>query len=312
MILFGAGTATGLQSRYAAAEFSQPERQARAMSIVLWATTVGSVLGPNLSAPGAHLGSSLGLVPYSGPYLFSLVGFLSAGAVVLRLRERSHSRRHSEIGAAPTENTRPLSSRSALLIALRQRRSAFALAAVVLGQMMMTSVMIMTPVSMNHHGMGLELVGIVISIHIVGMYALSPVFGWLSDKIGPARVIWIAVALFLCAFLMGIWDAANGPSVLPRLVCALALLGLGWSACLIGGSTLLVRSVSPEVKVPLQGASDALMSFGAALLGALSGPVLAAGGFLALNLMACLVLLALVLMGLRTRAMNDAMPGAMV
>jgi MFS family permease len=149
-------------------------------------------------------------------------------------------------------------------------------------------------------------VGIVISVHIFGMYAASPVFGWLADKIGPARVVWIGIAIFFCSFLIGGWDAAFGNGTMPALLVALCLLGLGWSACLIGGSALLVKSAPAEALVPLQGASDSLMNLGAAALAALAGPVLAMGGFLAVNVMAFAVLVALAVLGARAAAQRRA------
>jgi MFS family permease len=338
MLLFGAGTATNLQSRYAAMEFSRPGAEARSMSIVLWATTIGSITGPNLSGPGGALGGVLGIDPMGGPYVFSLFGFVLAALVVCTIRpiaKSSQSRVASDAGAGgdavefgshasgtaqrhglASDRKRPaahsshghLGTFAALRRAVAHPRALFALACVIGGQMMMTSVMVMTPVSMNNDGMSLEIVGIVISIHVIGMYAASPLFGWLADRIGSARVAWIGVAVFLASFVIGGWDATLGHDAMPRLMVALFLLGLGWSACLIGGSALLVESVPEQVRVPLQGASDSLMNFGAAGLGALAGPVLALGGFLGVNLMAFVVLAALALIGSRAAITRRAPP----
>jgi MFS family permease len=149
------------------------------------------------------------------------------------------------------------------------------------------------------------------------MYAASPLFGWLADRIGPARVVWTGIGVFLCSFLLGGWDAAFGHGTMPVLLVALCLLGLGWSACIIGGSALLVASAPIQVRVPLQGASDSMMNLGAAALAALAGPVLALGGFLAVNAMAFVVLVALAAIGTRAAlkraaaAPNDqAVPGS--
>jgi MFS family permease len=269
------------------------------MSVVLWATTVGSIAGPNLSAPGAALGRALGLEPLSGPYLFSLVGFLLSAAVAFSIRP-THRAPGDDSATGEGRNDEPrLGALAALKRAVQHPRALFAIAAVIAGQMMMTSVMVMTPVSMNNDGMSLTVVGIVISVHIVGMYAASPVFGWLADRIGPARVVWAGIGVFLVSFLLGGWDAAIGRGSMPVLLVALGLLGLGWSACLIGGSALLVQSAPARVRVPLQGASDAMMNLGAAFLAALAGPVLAVGGFLAVNVMAFVVLVVLAAVGLR-------------
>jgi MFS family permease len=297
MLLFGSGTATSLQSRYAATELVGRSSQARAMSVVLWATTVGSVAGPNLSQPGSTLGSRIGIEPLSGPYLFSVAAFASAAVVVSTLRVGVRS--GSGAGADGVRKGAGIGSFAALRLAARDPSALFAVVAIVAGQMMMVAVMVMTPVSMGHEGMSLELVGLVISVHILGMYAASPLFGWLADRVGPPKVILSGVVLFVVAFLLGAFDATQHHSETGRIMIALGLLGLGWSATLIGGSTLLTQSVGAGSRVPLQGAVDALMNFAAAALAAVAGPVLAAGGFLAVNAMAACVLVPLVLSGLR-------------
>jgi MFS family permease len=296
MMFFGSGTATNLQSRYAATELVDTANQARAMSIVLWATTVGSVAGPNLSDPGSRLGIALGMNPLVGPYLFSVVAFALAMLVALTLRMGPRAATGSMRGE---HRPRSAGALSALRVALGNRNAVFALVAIVGGQMMMTSVMVMTPVTMNHDGMSLELVGIVISVHIVGMYAASPFFGWLADRFGPRNVVLIGAALFAIAFALGAYNATAAQSQMAVIMVALGILGLGWSACIIGGSTLLTQSVGEAVKVPLQGVVDAMMNFGAAALAALAGGVLAFGGFLAVNVMAAIILLPLVALGIR-------------
>lgn len=129
------------------------------------------------------------------------------------------------------------------LAALRRAAHApnamFALIGVVIAQMMMVSVMVMTPASMVHNGMALEFVGIIISVHFLGMYALSPLFGWLSDKGGARTVIFLGSAIFAVAVTLGVIDSIAPHSEMTRLAIALFFIGLGWSACIIGESTLL-------------------------------------------------------------------------
>jgi MFS family permease len=313
MMLFGSGTATNLQSRYAATDLVDVRNQARAMSIVLWATTIGSVAGPNLSEPGSRLGAFLGINPLSGPYLFSVAAFVLAALVVSTLR----------VGLPPgmtagkkSAETPKVGAIAALKLAMRNPNALFALVAIVTGQMMMTSVMVMTPVSMNHEGMSLELVGFVISVHVIGMYAASPLFGWLADRIGARRVAFLGAVLFVVAFALGAFDATAPHSDMVRIMIALGILGLGWSASIIGGSTLLTQSVAVGSRVPLQGAVDSLMNFGAAALAALAGPVLAMGGFFAVNIMAACVLTPFVFFGVRAirRDLRPVLPspGALV
>ncbi|WP_285728043.1 MFS transporter [Psychromicrobium xiongbiense] len=303
MMCFGSATATGLQSRYAATELVDPSRQARAMSIVVWATTLGSVAGPNLSEPGSRLGAALGLNALSGPYLFSIVAFICSALVVSTLRigtmPASAGDAAADEGPSDVPASKPLSALASLRMAAGNRSALFAMIAIVAGQMMMTCVMVMTPVHMNHDGMSLELVGVVLSAHILGMYALSPVFGWLADKLGARIVVMLGAALFVTAFAFGAFDATAEHSQMLRITVALVLLGLGWSACLIGGSTLLTESVRGSARLTLQGSVDALMNLGAAALAALAGPVLAWGGFLAINVLAACVLVPLLVAGVR-------------
>lgn len=295
LFLFGSATASGLQSRYAAVDLAPPNQRARSMSIVIWATTIGSVAGPQLSAPGAALGRALGLNHLVGPYLFSLVSFALAALVVLSMR-----RPRVALGAEH-QHVAKVSMARALAIAWSRPWLFFGMAAVVTGQMMMTSVMVMTPLHMHHHQMGLEVVGIVISGHILGMYGLSPVVGWLADRIGPAPVVLVGMGLFTLAFAGGIWDAATH-STLSRLIPTLFLLGLGWSCTLIAGSTLVTRDFEPAVRTSMQGTVDTLMNLCAAAITALSGAVLAHWGFVGINVMATMVLVLLGLVGVRALA----------
>ncbi|NQX28183.1 MFS transporter [Microbacteriaceae bacterium VKM Ac-2854] len=294
----GAASAVGLQSRFAATELVRPEFAGRGLSVVMWATTLGSVAGPNLSSAGSALGRSLGLEPLSGPYLLSAAGFALAALLIATVFRPGHT--------ATVPGERPVGSFRALRLACRDPRVLFATVAIIGSQMVMVGVMVMTPINLNHLGYGLDAVGIVISVHILGMYAASPIMGWLTDKLGGAAVIGIGIGLFAIAIVVGILSGvAHGATPLsappmpgmthgavpPLDTLALGLLGLGWSAGLIGGSALLTEAAAPALRVPLQGATDALMNYGAAGSAALSGLILGAGGVIGINLAAVVVLL---------------------
>ena len=327
MLMCGSATAAGLQARYAAVDLADPPRAARAMSLVVWATTVGSVLGPNFTAPGAELGAQLGLNPLAGPYVISMVCFALAvvctallpGRLAQQLPEPAASatvpEQAVETSASGPEATAPEAgetgqnphpadrSRLGLIAALRfvaaRPIPLFAIITIVAGQMMMTNVMVMTPLHMDHHGFHLGEVGLVISIHIAGMYGLSPVFGWMADRYGPFTVIITGIISFVITIILGVLDALREVSSMPLLTTALFLLGVSWSMTLIGGSALLSASVPARAKLTLQGASDSAMNLGGALMAATAGTVLGLGGFLWINLSASFVLLATVLIGLR-------------
>lgn len=178
----------------------------------------------------------------------------------------------------------------ALRFALARPVPLFAMITIIAGQMMMTNVMVMTPVHMDHQEFSLGAIGIVVSIHIAGMYALSPVFGWMADRWGSGVVIAGGAGIFVLTIALGVIDAVAPESSMVLLSTALSLLGIGWSMFLIGGSSLLTASVPAHAKVPLQGASDSAMNLGGALMAAMAGAVLGAGGFLWINLMATFVL----------------------
>ncbi|MDR5700528.1 MFS transporter [Agromyces aerolatus] len=369
---FGAGSAAGLQARFAATEVASAGFEARAMSLVLWATTLGSVAGPNLSEFGDALGRSLGLPPLVGPFLLSGAAFAVSTLLVAsllrmprpgelaaeqpaaagvasdagldapdgaarglargdandgdapRLRAEAGgpvaARAGAEPNMTPNELTpaagvapeasdppaapaaRPIGSWRALAIAVREPRALLALAAVVCSHTVMVAVMVMTPVHMHAHGLSLGLVGLVISIHILGMYGASPLVGWLVDRLGAIGVIGAGAVVLLSATLLGMLAPPDDMLLIPL---ALGLLGLGWSAGMIGGSALLTTSVGRDLRVPLQGASDASMNFAAALAAAFSGLVLELGGFAAVNVVAALVLVPLVLAGARVLLGRD-------
>ncbi|WP_067881078.1 MFS transporter [Agromyces aureus] len=347
---FGAGAAAGLQARFAATEVAAPGFEARSMSLVLWATTIGSVAGPLLSETGDRVGAGLGLPPLVGPFVFSAVAFATSTLLVATLLRMPRAGvletdaipdaaggpladpvaalegaavPESEPGPAPesepartpapvpeaepesTVGPKPVGSFAALREASRRPRSLFAILAIVCSHTVMVGVMVMTPIHMTQHGLSLNLVGLVLSIHILGMYGASPLMGWLVDRIGSVRVVLLGAAILVVAVVIGILAPGDDVLFVPL---ALGLLGLGWSAGMIGGSTLLTTSVEARSRVPLQGATDAAMNVAAAASAALSGLVLGAFGFAGVNMVALLVLVPLAVVGLRMATSRRAAP----
>lgn len=318
---FGAATAAGLQSRYAATDFAPEHLKGRAMSIVIWATTVGSVAGPNLSEPGSRLGRFVGIDPLAGPFIISIAVFGLSVISVLCLktlvsvdaeRERQPQPIAGGVGRAPESTGGGGEKPGGTSAPVKPRRGGtwaallsspgalMGLLSVVTGHMIMVATMVMTPLHMDHHGLGLELIGITIGGHILGMYGLSPVFGYLTDRFSAGRVILLGQALFAFSLILGFIDAI-GQSSFIRLSIALFVLGLGWSANLIAGSTLLTTEIDVEHRVAVQGLSDAGMNFGAAGLAALAGPLLAWGGYSWITMMGMVVLAFAVAASVRAR-----------
>jgi MFS family permease len=303
MALFGVANATTLQSRFAAADDAPVESRARTMSVVVWATTIGSVLGPNLTAPGDEVGQGLGLPTLAGPYVFTLVALALAAVTVAALYRAPAPVETARSGDGPrTEPQKPLSARAATAWAWRHPVARFGLVMPACAHAVMIIVMVMTPLHMRHEGMSLELVGLVISIHILGMFALSPLFGWLADRVGGVRTTMVGIGLQVVALVLGfsaaMSDGADGAgahashaSTASLTAVALLILGLGWSASVIGASALLASVAEPHVRVPLQGASDAAMNSAGAAAAAVAGPLLAWGGFQAVNTVGAIVLI---------------------
>jgi len=274
--MVGAASASGYQARFAATDLAEPEHRSRQLSFVVWGSTIGAVTGPNLMGPSGSIATALGLPKLVGPYILAMAT-LTMGTLVIRLflkpdpyltaaNLRTESADHHEL----------LSARKTLKLISRNPSALFAIAAIAIGHIAMVSVMVMTPVHMAHVDVTLTVIGFVISVHIIGMYAFSPIVGSLSDRMGRRWVIQIGVLILLAAcFVAGFADAHN--SVL--LGFGLFLLGLGWSCTLIGGSALLSESVETELRPSSQGASDLLMNLMGAAGGAVAGVVIGTLGY---------------------------------
>src|SRR5690625_2082806 len=248
-------------------------------------------MGPNLLAPGNKFGDALGLPPSTVQFIFSMFAFAGAGLVIAFLFRPTPVVEDDSSGSGdqdPSVAKQPaIGALDALRWAARQPIARFAVVLIAAAHAVMVMVMVMTPVHMKGGGDSLELVGLTISLHIVGMYGLSPVFGWAIDRFGAGAVALLGIAIEFAAIIAGFIAAAGNT---PLMVTALILLGLGWSAAILAGSALLATITPPHIRVPLQGASDALMNYAGAAAAALAGPILAVGGFHLVNIAAALVL----------------------
>jgi len=313
MFLFGGGTTANNQTRYAAADLAAPARRGRDLSIVVWATTIGSVAGPNLVGPGKALAHALGLPELAGTFLFSLVGFALAWLVVDRLlrpdplltaraldaADREQSRRtvapppdHAagaaqqvDVVADPASGgvadlpNHDGSMRRGLAVVRANPRALQAMLIMALGHLVMVSVMVMTPIHMKHGHAELEVIGFVISVHILGMFALSPLVGLAVDRWGPAPVAMTGGVVLTLASLLASRSQAGWSGL---LLVALFLLGVGWSCTLVSGSTLLTSVVTTDERPATQGLADVLMGLAGAGGGVAAGVVVGTLGYSAL------------------------------
>ena len=295
-VMLGAGQASNLLTRYAAADLAPPDQRARAISCLVFMSTFGAVAGPVMVGLGEAVGRGVGIDELAGPYLFSVVFFLAAAIVTMwRLRP------DPLVIAGGVRRDGTPRTRVDLLGSLRLVRARaearLALASMVVSQVVMVAVMTMTPLHMRDHDHSVQLVGFVLAVHIAGMYALAPLIGRLNDRIGGYRVIAVAgTVLGLSTIITALAGAA--PSL---LFLGLFLLGVGWSGGLIAGSSLLTASMPLEHRTKVQGAADLSMSLMGGLAGLSSGFVkhsvgyhmLSNGGTLAAGLLLVAAVVAL-------------------
>ena len=302
LTIYGSGTATNLQARYAGADLADPEHRGRAISIVLVATTAGAVAGPNLVGITGDIAAAAGAPPLSGPFVLAAAAYALAGIVLLvflrpdpllvamELSTGSTGEGDDKAGATGTESAlgdgararvsdladaAPADAGSARR-ATSRRTVLAAAAAMVLTQVAMVAVMTMTPVHLIVHGHGLDAVGVVIAVHIAAMFLPSPVTGWLADRCGRPPVLAAAGVVLTAA---GLIAALADPDSLTLLTLALGLLGLGWNLGLIGG-TALVTDVTPVTdRARTQGSVDLTIALAGATGGIASGGIVAAVGY---------------------------------
>lgn len=283
-LLFGGATASNSQARYAATDLAPLHRRGRDLGLVVWATTIGSVLGPNLVGPSKPVAELLGMPLLTGPFAFSLAALVVA-MVVLLVTLRPDPLLHAralQASAGDTQRTHGSVWRGLRVVA-RHPAAGLGLATLALGHGVMVSVMVMTPLHMHHGHAELEVIGFVISMHIVGMFAFSPLTGMAADRFG-GRTVAVAGSLILAAASLLASVSPTGNSL--TLLLGLFLLGLGWSCTLVAGSTLLVAAVPPAERPGAQGASDLLMGLVAGLGGAVAGVITEWQGFHVLALAA--------------------------
>jgi MFS family permease len=303
-LLLGATTAVNSASRYAATDLATEEHRARALSVVVWATTVGAVAGPNLVGVGGSTARRLGIPELTGGFAIgAVVLVLAAGWVGVRLRPDPLLVAQASAGVTPTVGVDPRgrSWRRFVEVVRDVPAVGAAVVAMACAHAAMVTVMIMTPLHMEHGGAHLEVIGFVISIHVLGMFAFSPIVGWAADRFGRSPVlvaggVLLLVSLTLCAVSpQGTsWEISSG----------LFLLGLGWSFATVAASTVIADRTPIDARTDVQGTSDMTMALTAAGGGALAGVIVGLLGYSALAVFAELLALAVVVAGTLVRVRN--------
>jgi MFS family permease len=306
LLVYGVGAATNLQARYAGADLAAPSRRGRAVSIVLVATAVGAILGPNLVEMTGSLAIKIGVPALSGPFLLASAAYVS-GAVVLWFFLRpdplllARSLATDESSRAPNDGTAPLSLTA---VSSPQQGRSWAVASgagiMILTQLIMVAIMTMTPIHIEHHGHGIGVTGIVIGAHVAGMFLPSPFSGWLVDRFGYLSISVAAGVTLLAAGVIAAWAPVDS---IATLVLALVLLGLGWNLGLVSGTTLVTDAVPLATRARTQGVVDLGIALAGATAGLSSGLIFATTSYAALALAGGL--LALVIIPIAILARGD-------
>lgn len=280
LLIYGAGTATNLQARYAGTDLADKKQRATAVSITMVMTTFGAVAGPNLVGVMGSFAHSIGVPKLAGPFILSAAAFILAGLVlfvmlrpdpliianIIERYKQEHTYKGQPITEEVKENKRGITVGAIVMI---------------LTQIVMVAIMTMTPVHMGHHGHGLSAVGLVIGFHVGAMYLPSLVTGMLIDKIGRTTM---SIAGGVILFAAGVIAAIAPSDSLLLLIVALSLLGLGWNLGLISGTAQIVDSTTPSTRAKTQGKIDVFIALAGASGGAMSGMVVANSSYAALSL----------------------------
>ena len=282
--MLGATTAANNGSRYAATDLAPEHSRARALSIVVWATTIGAVAGPNLTGAAGWVAATFGLPELTGPFVVGTVAMLAAAAVIvvaLRPDPLLTARQAADV---------PLVSETSwgtAFTVVRERPPLRAAVVVLAGaHAAMIAVMVMTPLHMEHGGAELRVIGVVISVHVLGMFAFAPLVGWLADRLGRPPVAMIGATLLLAALTL---CAASPEGTSWQVFAGLFLLGLGWSCATVAGSTMVSDHSPLDSRTDVQGLTDLVMGVAAAAAGAVSGLIVAWWGYPVLSLLACVL-----------------------
>jgi MFS family permease len=281
LLIYGAGSATNLQARYAGTDLAKSRQRATAISIALVSTTLGAVAGPNLVDAMGRFALAIGVPALAGPFILGAAAYILAGLVILVLLRPDPLVVAQAIADVQRTDVSNFSGKKSTTQVINKRGVVVGATIMVLTQIVMVAIMTMTPVHMGHHGHGLKEVGLVIGFHVAGMYLPSLVTGILVDKIGRIKMAIASGATLLTAGILAAFAPADS---MLGLIIALSLLGLGWNFGLISGTALIVDSTQPSTRAKTQGTVDVLIALAGASGGALSGVVVGLSSYTTLSL----------------------------
>ncbi|MFE4898179.1 MFS transporter [Peribacillus butanolivorans] len=291
LLIYGAGSATNLQARYAGTDLASSKQRATAISIAMVSTTLGAVAGPNLVNIMGELAWSIGVPSLAGPFILAAVAYILAGLVLLALLRPDPFIVAKAMANVQKTHNAVLLNKDSNVPTINKRGIVAGATVMTLTNFLMIAIMTMTPIHMGHHGHDLKEVGVVIGFHIAAMFLPSLVTGFLVDKIGRTAVVIASGATLLAACIL----ASSGPvDSMLVLNTSLVLLGLGWNFGLISGTALIVDSTHPSTRAKTQGSVDVLIALSGAAGGALSGMVVAHYSYATLSLAGAILSLLLI------------------
>lgn len=274
--LLGSATAANSGARYAATDLAPEETRARSLSVVVWATTIGAVVGPNLTGPSASVSRWLDIPELTGPFAIGAAGMVLAALVVGVLLRPDPLLVAREVAGRPAVEPSGTSWDRARAAVRERPVLGLAVAGLAGAHAAMIGVMVMTPLHMEHGGAELEVIGVVISIHVLGMFAFSPLVGMLADRLGRERVLGTGGVILIASL---VFCAAAPEGAHWQIFVGLFLLGLGWSFAMVSASTMIADHAPLDARPDVQGASDLVMGVTAAGAGALAGLVVDLAGY---------------------------------
>ena len=291
LLIYGAGTASNLQARYAGTDLATDKQRATAASMAMVSTTLGAVVAPNLVNKMGEFADSIGVPTLAGPFILSAVAFIISGLFILIFLRPDPLIVSTAIANAKKKDDTAEAGTHLKSATINKKGVVVGAVIMILTQFVMAAIMTMTPIHMGHHGHGLKEVGVVIGFHIAAMYLPSPLTGILVDKLGRTTM---AVASGVTLLASGLVAAFAPVGSMPLLILALVLLGLGWNFGLISGTALIIDSTHPSVRAKTQGSVDVLFALSGAAGGGVSGMVVAHSSYAVLSLSGAILSLVLI------------------
>lgn len=277
LVIYGAGTATNLQARYAGTDLALPHKRATAISMAMVATTFGAVLGPNLVGVMSQVARFLHIPELAGIFILAAVAFFSAGFVLYFFLKPDPYLLARDIAIQAPKTQQGAHQRQLIFL------GGFVM---VMTQIIMVAIMTMTPLHMQHHNHSVNAIGVVIGFHIASMYLPSLVTGKLVTKIGTHNMALIAGFVLVLAAVTTMFAPTDS---VPLLILGLSLLGIGWNFGLISGTTAVVDGTNTLERPKIQSRLDVFIAVFGSLAGILSGVVVSFSDYAMLSFIGILL-----------------------